>query len=126
MSLSNSCDGLCDPLSIYLPPINPDPHPGPLCLVLDFIKYITSFAPLATIVAALCLLVFYIYGSLKSSPRQSRLTGTIVEVAILAAIFVWNAYINRRDLQLRGREVKDRVKGVIMELETIRLQPGQV
>ncbi|KAI8597036.1 hypothetical protein EDD21DRAFT_229650 [Dissophora ornata] len=90
-----------------------------------FIKYITSFAPLATIVATLCLLVFCIYGSLKSSPHQSRLTGTIVEVAILATIFVWNAYINRRDLQLRGREVKDRVKGVIAELETIRLQPGQ-
>ncbi|KAF9966406.1 hypothetical protein BGZ70_002422 [Mortierella alpina] len=30
-----------------------------------------------------------------------------------------------RDLQLRGREVKDRVMGVIKELETIRLQPGQ-
>ncbi|KAI1321202.1 hypothetical protein EDD11_007768 [Mortierella claussenii] len=90
-----------------------------------FIKYITSFAPLATVVAALCLLVFYIYGALTSEPRQSRVTGVIVEVAILAAIFVWNAYINRRDLQLRGREVKDRVKGVIEELETIRLQAGQ-
>ncbi|KAG0366803.1 hypothetical protein BGZ54_004857 [Gamsiella multidivaricata] len=90
-----------------------------------FIKYITSFPPIATVVAMLCLLAFYIYGILNSSPRQSRLIGTIVEVAILAAIFVWNAYINQRDLQLRGREVKDRVKGVILELETIRLQAGQ-
>ncbi|KAF9913999.1 hypothetical protein BX616_009167 [Lobosporangium transversale] len=90
-----------------------------------FVKYITSFAPIATIVATLCLLAFYIYGTLTSAQGQSRLSGTIVEVAILAAIFIWNAYINKRDLQLRGREVKDRVKGVIKELETIRLQPSQ-
>jgi hypothetical protein len=72
------------------------------------------------------LLAFYIYGTLTAKPSPPRLIGIIVEVAILAGIFVWNAYINRRDLQLRGREVKDRVRGVIMELETIRLQPGQV
>jgi len=78
------------------------------------------------VVAILCLLVFYIYGTLNSSPRQARLIGTIVEVAILAAIFFWNAYMNRRELQLRGREVKDRVRGIIVELENIRLQAGQV
>ncbi|GJJ79029.1 hypothetical protein EMPS_11388 [Entomortierella parvispora] len=90
-----------------------------------FVHYITAFSSIATVVAILCLLVFYIYGTLNASPRQSRLVGTIVEVAILAAIFVWNAYMNRRELQLRGREVKDRVKGIIAELENIRLQPGQ-
>ncbi|CAO3568429.1 unnamed protein product [Mortierella alpina] len=90
-----------------------------------FFKYITSFSSVATLVAILGLLIFYIYGTLTSAPRQSRLTGTIVEVAILVAIFIWNAFLNRRDLQLRGREVKDRVMGVIKELETIRLQPGQ-
>ncbi|KAG0298939.1 hypothetical protein BGZ98_010429 [Dissophora globulifera] len=90
-----------------------------------FVKYITSFAPLSTIVAALCLLAFYIYGTLKSSPHQFRLIGTIVEVGILVAIFIWNAFIHRRDLKLRGREVRDRVKGVIAELETIRVHPNQ-
>ncbi|KAF9351305.1 hypothetical protein BGX26_010654 [Mortierella sp. AD094] len=91
----------------------------------SFVKYITSFSPIATVVATLCLLVFYIYGTLTTTSHQYRVTATIVEVAILAAIFLWNAYINQRDLQLRGREVKDRVKGVIVELESIRLQPGQ-
>ncbi|KAG0245602.1 hypothetical protein BGX31_006961 [Mortierella sp. GBA43] len=90
-----------------------------------FVKYIRFLSSIATVVAILSLLVFYIYGTLVSDSHQSRYIGTIVEVAILAGIFVWNAYINRRDLQLRGREVKDRVKGVIMELETIRLQPAQ-
>ncbi|KAF8982648.1 hypothetical protein BGZ46_000897 [Entomortierella lignicola] len=55
----------------------------------------------------------------------TRTTNMQFEVAILTAIFLWNAYINQRDLQLRGREVKDRVKGVIAELESIRSQPGQ-
>ncbi|KAG0019992.1 hypothetical protein BGZ80_004937 [Entomortierella chlamydospora] len=91
----------------------------------SFVKYITSFPPIATVVATLCLLAFYIYGTLTATSHQYRVTATIVDVAILASIFVWNAYINQRDLQLRGREVKDRVKGVIVELESIRLQPGQ-
>ncbi|KAF9352504.1 hypothetical protein BGX34_012122, partial [Mortierella sp. NVP85] len=90
-----------------------------------FVKYITSISSIATVIAILSLLAFYIYGTLTAKPSPPRLIGIIVEVAILAGIFVWNAYINRRDLQLRGREVKDRVRGVIMELETIRLQPGQ-
>lgn len=93
---------------------------------LDFVKYITSVPSITSIIAILGLLIFYIYGTLNASPRQFRLTGTIVEIAILATIFIWNAFIHRRDLQLRGREVKDRVRGVILELETIRVQPGQV
>ncbi|KAF9436969.1 hypothetical protein BGZ76_002420 [Entomortierella beljakovae] len=91
----------------------------------SFIKYITSFPPIATLFATLCLLVFYIYGTLTANTHQFRLTGTIVEVAILAVVFIWNAYINQRDLQLRGREIQDRVKGVIVELESIRSLPGQ-
>ncbi|KAF9899771.1 hypothetical protein EC991_008337 [Linnemannia zychae] len=90
-----------------------------------FVKYITSVPSITSIIAILGLLIFYIYGTLNASPRQFRLTGVIVEIAILAVIFIWNAFIHRRDLQLRGREVKDRVRGVILELETIRVQPGQ-
>lgn len=93
---------------------------------LDFVKYITSVPSITSLIAILGLLIFYIYGILNASPRQFRLTGVIVEIAILAVIFIWNAFIHRRDLQLRGREVKDRVRGVILELETIRVQPGQV
>ncbi|KAF9179828.1 hypothetical protein BGZ50_006662 [Haplosporangium sp. Z 11] len=91
----------------------------------NFIKYIMSFSSIATLVAILGLLIFYVYGILTAEPQQTRLIGTIVEAAILAAIFVWNAFLNKRDMKLHGREVKDRVKGIIMELETIRLQPGQ-
>lgn len=93
---------------------------------IDFVRYLTSFSSIATIVAILCLLAFYIYGRINSSPTQGRLIGTIVEVAILAGIFIWNAYLNRREMKLRGREVRDRVKGIIMELEAIRHQAGQV
>ncbi|KAF9303342.1 hypothetical protein BGZ74_003951 [Mortierella antarctica] len=91
----------------------------------NFVRYLTSFTSIATIVAILCLLVFYIYGRINSNPTQGRLIGTIVEVAILAGIFIWNAFLNRREMKLRGREVRDRVKGIIMELETIRYQAGQ-
>lgn len=97
-----------------------------LIISIDFVRYLTSFSSIATIVAILCLLVFYIYGRINSRPTQGRLIGTIVEVAILAGIFIWNAYLNRREMKLRGREVRDRVKGIIMELETIRYQAGQV
>lgn len=97
-----------------------------LVFLLDFVKYIISVPSITSILAIIGLLIFYIYGTLNASPRQFRLTGTIVEIAILAVIFIWNAFIHRRDLQLRGREVKDRVRGVILELETIRVQPGQV
>ncbi|KAF9924116.1 hypothetical protein FBU30_005856 [Linnemannia zychae] len=102
-----------------------DQYHTPATSMQHFIKYITSVPSISIIIAILGLLVFYIYGTLSASPRQFRLTGVIVEVAILAAIFIWNAYIHRRDLQLRGREVKDRVRGVILELEDIRVQPGQ-
>ncbi|KAF9330506.1 hypothetical protein BG006_006536 [Podila minutissima] len=91
----------------------------------NFVRYLTSFTSIATIVAIMCLLVFYIYGRINSNPTQGRLIGTIVEVAILAGIFIWNAFLNRREMKLRGREVRDRVKGIIMELETIRFQAGQ-
>ncbi|KAG0348719.1 hypothetical protein BG004_004433 [Podila humilis] len=91
----------------------------------NFVTYLTSFTSIATIVAILCLVVFYVYGSINANPSQGRLIGTIVEVAILSGIFIWNAFLNRREMQLRGREVRDRVKGIIMELETIRYQAGQ-
>ncbi|KAG0027796.1 hypothetical protein BGZ81_005289 [Podila clonocystis] len=91
----------------------------------NFVRYLTSFTSIATIAAMLCLLIFYIYGRINSNPNQRRLIGTIVEVAILAGIFIWNAFLNRREMKLRGREVRDRVKGIIMELETIRYQAGQ-
>ncbi|KAF9583941.1 hypothetical protein BGW38_008058 [Lunasporangiospora selenospora] len=90
-----------------------------------FVLYTKSFTNVAAIVTTLCLLTFYIYGSLTAVPQQSRVTATIVEVAILAVIFVWNAYLNTREQELRGREVRDRVKGIIAELETIRLQASQ-
>ncbi|KAF9123590.1 hypothetical protein BGX30_001345 [Mortierella sp. GBA39] len=102
-----------------------DKYHTPATNLQNFVKYITSFSSITSIIAILGLLIFYVYGTLNASPRQFRLTGTIVEIAILATIFIWNAFIHRRDLQLRGREVKDRVQGVILELETIRVQPGQ-
>ncbi|KAF9128590.1 hypothetical protein BGW39_004945 [Mortierella sp. 14UC] len=102
-----------------------DQYHTPATNMQHFVKYITSVPSITSIIAILGLLIFYIYGTLNTSPRQFRLTGVIVEIAILAAIFIWNAFIHRRDLQLRGREVKDRVRGVILELETIRVQPGQ-
>ncbi|KAF9090739.1 hypothetical protein BGX23_005760 [Mortierella sp. AD031] len=102
-----------------------DQYHSPTTNMQHFVKYITSVPSIASIIATLGLLIFYIYGTLNSSIRQFRLIGTIVEVTILAVIFIWNAFIHRRDLQLRGREVKDRVRGVILELETIRVQPGQ-
>ena len=109
----------------FLPTCTPSPL-SYSSFLLDFVKYITSVPSITSIIAILGLLIFYVYGTLNASPRQFRLTGTIVEIAILATIFIWNAFIHRRDLQLRGREVKDRVRGVILELETIRVQPGQV
>ncbi|KAG0271926.1 hypothetical protein BGZ95_000209 [Linnemannia exigua] len=102
-----------------------DQYNTPATNMQHFVKYITSVPSITTIIAILGLTIFYIYGTLNASPRQFRLTGAIVEIAILAVIFLWNAFIHRRDLQLRGREVKDRVRGVILELETIRVQPGQ-
>ncbi|KAG0251334.1 hypothetical protein BG011_007717 [Mortierella polycephala] len=97
----------------------------PTTSMQNFIKYIMSFSSIATFVAISGLLIFYIYGTLTAAPQQTRLIGIIVEAAILAAIFVWNAFLNTRDMKLHGREVKDRVRGIILELETIRLQPGQ-
>ncbi|KAF9156424.1 hypothetical protein BG015_005393 [Linnemannia schmuckeri] len=102
-----------------------DQYHTPATNMQHFVKYITSVPSVTSIITILGLLIFYIYGTLNASLRQFRLTGAIVEIAILAAIFIWNAFIHRRDLQLRGREVKDRVRGVILELETIRVQPGQ-
>ncbi|KAG0369933.1 hypothetical protein BGX24_002228, partial [Mortierella sp. AD032] len=102
-----------------------DQYHTPATNMQHFVKYVTSVPSITTIVAILGLVIFYIYGTLNASPRQFRLTGAIVEIAILAVIFIWNAFIHRRDLQLRGREVKDRVQGVILELEIIRVQPGQ-
>ncbi|KAF9429528.1 hypothetical protein BGZ94_010368, partial [Podila epigama] len=91
----------------------------------SFVKYLTSFSSIATLLSILFLVVFYIYGRINSNPTQGRLIGTIVEVAILSGIFIWNVFLNRRETKLRGREVRDRVRGVINELESNRYQAGQ-
>ncbi|KAF9974039.1 hypothetical protein BGZ73_002685 [Actinomortierella ambigua] len=85
-----------------------------------FKKYLRYPPTIPLILIILSLLSFYIYGTIKSSPYQFRISGTIVEVAILTVIVIWNAFLLRREQQLKGREVRDRVKGIIVELESIR------
>ncbi|KAG0265683.1 hypothetical protein DFQ27_000470 [Actinomortierella ambigua] len=85
-----------------------------------FKKYLRYPPTIPLILIILSLLTFYIYGTVKSSPYQFRITGTLIEVVVLTVIVIWNAFLLRREQQLKGREVRDRVKGIIVELESIR------
>lgn len=77
------------------------------------------FSPfgIVTILCALALVAFFVFGLLLSQPFQHRVTGNLVEAIWISVFVAWNFVLYQRELSLEAHELLDRAECLIDKLK---------